>query len=109
MFHSKEDTQWVRENILPVLDNGEIQGGHGQRYAGRFSLYFGERDGHCGKSEVANIDDNLEACRAALVVLTPNLVKDPLCDPVLHLIIQQQYEGQISKINVIKVSGILAE
>lgn len=44
---SPDDSIWVIDNLLPGIDNGQMEEDH--RFGGRFSLYLEERDSEPGK------------------------------------------------------------
>ncbi|KAL8592985.1 hypothetical protein ACOMHN_017915 [Nucella lapillus] len=103
---AEEDTTWVMDNLLPALDNQRNMRDPEQRYPGKFSLYFEERDMIVGKTKVHNFDRFMRTCRAALVVLTPHLKGDTWGLFLLEQAYHMKIDGEIEQIHIIMVGSV---
>lgn len=97
----------MRENLLPRLDNGLTGHAQDERHQGPFRLYFEPRDANNpGKNEIEIYDEDIQTCKAALVVLTPNLIDDRWCELKLQVAEELKMSGELERIFIVKVSLI---
>ncbi|XP_076448716.1 uncharacterized protein LOC143285376 [Babylonia areolata] len=106
VIYAEEDMGWVIDNLLPTLDNGTTMQDREQRYQGRFSLYFEERDAIPGKIKVANYEDSMPRCRCALVVLSRYLKGDAWCEFLVEQAYHLKIEGLLDRIQILMVGRV---
>lgn len=99
---ASEDNDWVEQKLLPKLDSGPVVGNEGERYGGRFRLYYEPRDEKDGRTHVGNFDENMPLCRAALVVLSRDLVRDDWCRFLIDQSYQLKAENRLKEVRIIK-------
>ncbi|WAR11558.1 TLR4-like protein [Mya arenaria] len=98
--YADEDTDWVRGNLLPGVDKGEIDG---QQFGGGFALYFSERDSVPGRSTVGQIFEAITASRKVIVVLSKNYLPNAMHLWELDQVHSSMLEREIENFIVIHI------
>jgi Leucine-rich repeat (LRR) protein len=98
-----DDYQWVLQNILPGIDNGNY---NGFEFGGEFNLYFEPRDGLPGTPVVGSIIENMEASRVVLIVLTKEYTSKERYTFEIICAIDLLDRGDISDIIIVNVDGL---
>ncbi|KAK7114364.1 insulin-like growth factor-binding protein complex acid labile subunit [Littorina saxatilis] len=104
---AEEDHPWVLNSLLPTLDNGSTRTDPQSRYKGKFTIYFEELDAVPCQTKIANFEKSMPASRAVLVVLTQDLNEDRWCRFLLDQAYQLKIDGEIEKVEIIKVGKVL--
>ncbi|ESO90996.1 hypothetical protein LOTGIDRAFT_163508 [Lottia gigantea] len=106
LSYSPKDLQWVRDKLLPNMDNGQV---NNVKFDGRYKVCFGEREFDPSRSVVSNIDQHLASSHYALIILSKHYGQDRRCEFELDCILHAAAEGQIDSYHVVILGNLPAK
>ena len=102
---SDADYDWVINNLLPDVDNGE-NFNEKKPFGGKFKLFFDGINGVGGTPSIKSIVENTEQSRKAIIILSNKYTKSAMCQFELSYLITCKHEGTISDLLIVKLSDV---
>lgn len=102
---AEEDKLWVKEHLLPGIDNGQIN--EQLKFGGDHQLYFEDRDSDPGNSEVGNIFEHMQLSRKVLIILSRHYLDNPMNLFEWDTAVRQMYSRHIEEIIIIDIDSEL--